>query len=401
LAWRLRSENALNNFDPYPMVKMAARYMVLHGPITQQERWEEVGGYSPSTLAANIASLVCASCFARARGDLSTADFLIDYADFLKCHIEEWTVTTEGSLHPQIKEHFIRINPTKSADSYVHPNDAQVYIANRKPGSQMMFPAKDIVDAGFLELVRYGIFAANDPLIVNSLKVVDHVLKFDSPFGPCWRRYNHDGYGQDEDGGPFITWGVGRPWPLLTGERAHYELAYGRDVKSFVKTIETFASPTGPLPEQIWDAEDKPESFLFKGKPTGSAMPLAWAHAEYIKLLRSVSDGKVFDLIPEVYDRYAGGSSHCQLIEIWRKNWQVPRMKPGHTLRIQADRKFSLHWTVDNWQTTNDTVSNATALAIDYFDLAVDFHQKESVRFTFLWLDSHTWDGQDYQVTIS
>jgi glucoamylase len=401
LAWRLRNEDALNNFDPYPMVKMAARFMVLHGPITQQERWEEVGGYSPSTLAANIASLTCASCFARARGDESTADFLIDYADFLKCHIEEWTVTTEGTLHPQIKEHFIRINPTKAADDYVHPNDAQVYIANRKPGSQNVFPAKDIVDAGFLELVRYGIFAAGDPLIVDSLKVIDHVLKFESPVGPSWRRYNHDGYGQDENGGPFISWGVGRPWPLLTGERAHYELAAGRDVKSYIKTIESFASPNGPLPEQIWDGEDLPESFLFKGKPTGSAMPLAWAHAEYIKLLRSVTDGRVFDLIPEVYERYAGGSSHCKLIEIWRQNWQVPRMKPGHILRIQADRKFKLHWSVDNWQTTNDTVSNGTALAIDYFDLEVGFHQKEPVRFTFFWMDSNTWDGKDYQVTIS
>ena len=400
LAWRLRSENALSNFDPYPMVKMAARFMVLHGPITQQDRWEEVGGYSPSTLAANIASLICASCFARARGDDSTADFLNDYADFLRCHIEDWTVTSEGTLHPEITNHFIRINPSKSAEDYVHPDEAQVFIANRKPGTQTVFPAKDIVDAGFLELVRYGIFAPDDPLILQSLKVVDHVLKFDSQFGPCWRRYNHDGYGQDEDGGPFVHWGVGRPWPLLTGERAHFELAAGRDVNSYIKTMESFASENGPIPEQIWDGEDLPESFLFSGKPTGSAMPLAWAHAEYIKLLRSVNDGKVFDLISEVYDRYAGGASQCKLIEIWRTNWQVPRMKPGHTLRIQAERNFSLHWSTDNWHTAHDTTSSGTALGIFYFDLEVGFQQKDSVCFTFFWLDSETWDGHDYRVSI-
>jgi glucoamylase len=249
--------------------------------------------------------------------------------------------------------------------------------------------------------VRYGIFAANDPLIVASVKVIDHVLKFDSQYGPCWRRYNHDGYGQDENGGPFITWGVGRPWPLLTGERAHYELAAGRDVKSYIKTIESFASPNGPIPEQIWDGDDLPEAFLFKAKPTGSAMPLAWAHAEYLKLLRSVTDGRVFDLIPEVYERYAGGQSLCKLITIWRLNWQVPRMKPGHVLRIQADRRFKLHWSMDNWQTTSDTVSSGTALAIDYLDLPVAFDQKEPVRFTFFWIDSNQWEEHDYQVTIS
>ena len=106
---------------------------------------------------------------------------------------------------------------------------------------------------------------ANDPLIVNSLKVVDAVLKVDTPFGPCWRRYNHDGYGQREDGGPYLGWGKGRAWPLLTGERGHYELAAGHDVKPYLNAIEKFASSTGLLPEQIWDEQDmKKRTSLFR-----------------------------------------------------------------------------------------------------------------------------------------
>ena len=134
-----------------------------------------------------------------------------------------------------------------------------ITIANRQPGARNDFPAKEVVDAGFLELVRHGIREPDDPIIVDSLKVVDAVLKVETPFGPCWRRYNHDGYGQREDGGPFVGWGRGRAWPLLTGERGHYELAAGHDTKPFVRAMEGLASATGLLPEQAWDAPDQPQ----------------------------------------------------------------------------------------------------------------------------------------------
>ncbi len=115
--------------------------------------------------------------------------------------------------------------------------------------------------------MRYGIRRADDPLIVDSLKVVDHILKIDTPFGPCWRRYNHDGYGQQKDGGPFIHYGQGRAWPILTGERAHYELAAGGDVQPLVQAIEQFASVGGMLPEQVWDYKDMPDKGLYFGVP--------------------------------------------------------------------------------------------------------------------------------------
>jgi glucoamylase len=124
------------------------------------------------------------------------------------------------------------------------------------------------------------------------LKVIDKTLKVDAPEGPCWRRYNHDGYGQRHDGGPFLGWGQGRAWPILTGERGHYELAAGHDPAIYIRALELFASEGGMIPEQIWDAPSL-DGMVF-GRPTGAAMPLVWAHAEYLKLLRSAVDGRVF-----------------------------------------------------------------------------------------------------------
>ncbi|MBI3951961.1 MAG: glucan 1,4-alpha-glucosidase [Acidobacteria bacterium] len=401
LARRLRRENALRDFDPYPMVLRAASYLIRHGPATQQERWEEAGGYSPSTLASNIAALICAACFARERGDEATAQFLEEYADFLECHIEAWTVTTEGTLVPGIKRHYIRIHPVSIYDRCPDedPNHGMLAIANRPPGTQWAWPAKEIVDAGFLELVRYGIRQPDDPLIADSLRVVDAVLKVDTPFGPCWHRYNHDGYGQREDGGPYQGWGKGRVWPLLTGERGHYELVAGGDIQLFIRAMEGFASPTGLLPEQVWDEPDRPEVHMVLGRPTGSAMPLMWAHAEYIKLLRSAFDGQVFDLIPEVATRYRTRTS-CKALEIWKPNRQVCWVNTKMTLRIQAPAPFRLHWSGDEWRTVRETPSTPTALGIEFVDIPILSTQRAPICFTFFWTASNRWEGRDYEVAV-
>ncbi|MBP2674976.1 MAG: glycoside hydrolase 15-related [Deltaproteobacteria bacterium] len=400
LAWRLLRKGGLGNFDPYPMVMRAARYLILHGPATPQERWEEAGGYSPSTIASNIAALVCAASFARERGDGATAAFLEEYADFLECHVEAWTVTTEGTLVPRIPRHYIRILPPDVNDPFPpeDPNLGVLALANQPPGSRWRFPGKEIVDGGFLELVRYGIRKADDPVIVDSLRVLDAVLKVDTPNGPCWRRYNHDGYGQREDGGPFAGYGKGRAWPLLTGERGHYELAAGRAPGPYLQAMEGFASPTGLLPEQVWDEPDRPDLYMFLGRPTGSAKPLMWAHAEYIKLLRSAVDGKVFDLVPEVADRYLSGRRACKPVEIWKHNRQVSSVRQGFTLRIQAGTPFLLHWTQDDWGTSEDSHSTPTALGIEYFDIDIQRRQSGRIRFTFFWTDAGTWEGRDFEV---
>jgi len=400
LAWRLWKLGALGNFDPYPMVRRACGFVIREGPITAQDRWEEASGYSPSTLAAHIAALICAAEFFSDRGDEGTAEFVREYADFLESHIERWTVTTEGTLVPGFRRHYIRINPGNIGQCMDEdPNCGTLVLSNQRPGDRFEFPANAIVDAGFLELVRYGVRDAHDPLIQDSLRVVDAVLKVDTPFGPCWRRYNHDGYGQRDDGSSYQGWGVGRAWPLLTGERGHYELAAGRDPEPYLRALEKFSSGIGLIPEQIWDAPDLPSQHFLFGRKTGAAVPLLWAHAEYVKLRRSAADRKSCDLIEAVYDRYVRGQGQRDPMEVWKFNRQVPSIEIGTRLRIQADSPFLLHWTTDEWLHSTDTRSTATGVDIEFVDLQLP-DQKTRIRFTFLWLDENRWEGNDYKIEL-
>lgn len=401
LAWKLHRMGGLAGFDPFDLVKRAAGYLIRNGPATPQERWEEAAGYSPSTLASNITALTCAALFMRERGDDATADFLQAYADFLECHIEKWTVTTKGTLHPDIPRHYIRINPDDPANPIPDddPNSSELVLANRAPGERYSFPARDVVDPGFLELVRYGIRPPNDPLIEDSLAVVDRLLRVDTPAGPIWRRYNNDGYGEGSDGEPYHGHGVGRAWPLLTGERGHYELAAGRDVAPYLRTFERVAHGVGLLGEQVWDSADIPARHLEFGKPTGAAMPLMWAHAEYIKLLRSTIDGVVFDLIPEVADRYLP-HDQCEAIEVWKLNRQVQTVGAAMTLRIVTPRPFALRWSGDGWQTRHEQLGTPTAVDIWYTDLGPGNVPGSDVRFTFRWQDTDEWDATDYRVAV-
>lgn len=401
LAWRLHELGALEEFDPYPMVLKAAAYLIQQSPVTPQERWEENSGYSPSTLAASIAALICAAHFSRERKDEKTALFLEDYADFLESHVEAWTVTTQGSLVPRIPRHYIRILPIDPGDArpLENPNEGILTIKNAEPGKPFRFPAKDVADAGFLELVRYGIRKAGTPLMEDSLRVVDSVLKVETPAGPCWRRYNHDGYGQRPDGSPYSGWGQGRAWPLLTGERGHYELSAGRDPQPYLRAMEAFASKGGMLPEQIWDTADIPERRMFLGRPTGSAMPLMWAHAEYIKLLRSANDGVVFDRIPAVADRYLAGKGRKDLA-FWKFQRQIRSLFPGMVLRIHNPNPFLLRWSQNDWISQKDTPSIATILGIHYVDVAVPKEQTAPIRFTFYWPGPQRWEGRDFQVAV-
>ena len=386
LAWRLWKEGVLTglNFDPYTMVISAAAYLIQHGAVTQQERWEEASGYSPSTLAACISALICAADMMRARGDIEMAGFVEDYADFLESHVEGWTVTTTGSLVPGIVRHYIRILPVDigNPSPIEDPNAGWIALANRPPGGPYSFPAKEIVDAGFLELVRYGIRKPGTALMEDSLQVIDYKLKVDTPAGPCWRRYNHDGYGPRDDGKPYTGWGRGRLWPLLTGERAHYELVAGRDIRPFITAMERFATSSGMLPEQVWDAPDIPEAFMYFGKPCGAAMPLMWAHAEYIKLLRSVCDQRVFDCLPPVSDRYMNDRGRKDL-EIWKPTRQVRETPAGNLLRILVRGPFHLRWSVDGWQTSEETASTQSGLGLSYVDIPTYPAQSGAAEFLF------------------
>ena len=290
LAWRLWKADALGEMEIFPFVERAAGFLVRHAPITHQERWEENAGYSPSTLAAVIAGLICAAEMARAHdagGDWPSSSrssptgsrsiSKTGRSPTTACCIPRSSATTCAS----VRRSAARPTPTKAAARRrsASPTGRRA----RAPSSRRA----RLSTPGFLELVRYGVRRADDPLIVDSLKVVDAVLKRDLPQGPGWLRYNCDGYGQRADGGPFQGWGQGRVWPLLTGERAHYELAAGNGYEALDPHLRGFATSGQMMPEQVWDEPDMPDASMRLGQPAGSAVPLVWAHAEYLKLLRS------------------------------------------------------------------------------------------------------------------
>jgi glucoamylase len=417
LAWRLGRAGALEGFDPYPMVRQAAIALILNGPMTQQERWEENEGYSPSTLAATIAALVCAARFATKKSDTALASFLFAFADFLESNLEKWTVADTSKFLPGTR-HYVRILPTSVISDPGRigplnvsakpapdgdPNTATVTIGNR---GSLQIPARDLLDPGFLELVRYGVRAADNPLIVDSLRVVDTPaadvrVDFGQPAersGPAWHRYNEDGYGNYADGRPFDGSGRGGTWPLLTGERGHYELAAGKDPRPFIRAMERFAQGTGLISEQLWDLPNLPEAHLEQTYPSGSAMPLAWAHAEYIKLVRSTTDNMVFDFIPEVAERYLVPHEKSQL-EVWNFHRQIDAIAQLSTLRIVLAWPFRLRFSDDGWMHAADMDASSPADGLYYVDLPPRMRPAK-LRFTFFWTELQQWQNIDYEVNV-
>ena len=407
LAWRLWKANAVGDMHIFPFVERAAGFLVSHAPITHQDRWEENAGYSPSTLAAVISGLICAAELARAHDSDELARFYEEFADWIEHHLEDWTVTNDGILVPGVRRHYMRIRPPEKGAAYACEScgDEMIHINNRPPGAQTEFQAREIIDAGFLELVRYGVRRADDPLMIDSLKVVDAVLKRDLPQGPGWLRYNYDGYGDGPNGAPFKGWGQGRVWPLLTGERAHYELAAGNDISPLINTYERFATMGQMVPEQVWDEAYSPKSYLQIGLPAGSATPLVWAHAEYLKLLCSAVNGKVFDRIDPVYDRYCepdGSRTLRHDLEIFTLSRPIQRMPAGSTLRIIDQNRFSVTWSADNWKTTTVTESRSLGSSGYSVDISTSaLPAGGALSWTFQWTDQGRWLGHNVNIQLT
>ncbi len=413
LAWRLHKTGLLDD-NPYPaMVRPAALYLARCGPVTEQERWEENAGYSPSTLATEIAGLLCAAAFADLNGEPELGRYFREVADSWATKVEDWTFTTCGRLLPGHPDYYERITAVRLTDGLEgDPNWGCLPLRNLPVGPQPQFPQCMlcapgefcqccIVDGGFLELVRLGLRAPDDPHVLKTLPVYDAILEVETPCGPVWRRYNYDGYGEKRDGAPYDGTGVGRAWPLLTGERAHYELAAGRDPSPLVAAMECFANEGGLLPEQVWDAEDIPERGLFKGRGTGSAAPLAWAHAEYLQLLRSKGDKKVFARIDEVYERYVVGRAISDLV-IWKFNQKVRAIRAEQRLRIEVSAPAFLHWTRDGWATVSHDPMKEIAPGIYAFEFPPgSFSPGRALVFTFYWPEAEKWEETDFVIAVA
>jgi glucoamylase len=278
---------ALDAQDFYArLVKPAADFIAKNGPSTQQERWEENGGYSPATIAAQIAGLNAAAAMADKATDPDSAKAWRATADAWSAQLDGWTFTTNGPYSGG--RYYLRLTPNGK------PDDAgQKLSLTNGSGAH---PMQEVVDVSFLELVRLGVRAPSAPSIQQSLGVVDAKLRSQTPAGPAWRRYTFDAYGETQPGR--CGAGQGQLWPLFDGERGMYALAAGKpdEARALLATMRKFANASLLLPEQVFSS----------GAGTGSATPLVWAHAEYIELARSIDEGKVLDRPAGVAERYAG-----------------------------------------------------------------------------------------------
>jgi glucoamylase len=387
----------------WPMVRKAAAFIAANGPVTQQDRWEEDGGYSPFTMAAEISALLIAADFAQSMGESAPAEFLRHMADTWNFNIERRTYAVNTDLARQIgvEGYYVRITPPPTGDGAASPLQGFVPIKNRAIGSSSA-PAVEIVSPDALALVRFGLRAPDDPRILNTIKVIDALLRIRLPQGPGWYRYNCDGYGEHGDGSPFDGTGIGRPWPLLAGERAHYELAAGRaaSAEALLSVMENSTGASRLIPEQVWDTTDIPERELFAGKASGSACPLVWAHSEYIKLRRSLVDGKIFDQPPQTVERYLTKKISAQYFN-WRFNNKPRTMPCGKKLRLLMMDPALVHWSFDNWQSTQDSNSNDSGWNLHHVDLPTEtLASGRQIVFTFYWNNAARWEGRDYQVTV-
>jgi glucoamylase len=401
---RREAPNSLGKLERWwPMVRKAVSFILRNGPVTQQDRWEEDAGYSPFTLAAEISALLAGADIADLTGHSEQAQTMRDAADAWNDNIERWVYASGGDLAEQlgIGGYFVRIAPP-TTDGAASPTQGFVPIKNQPPGMDGE-RAYHIISPDALALVRFGLRAPDDPRILNTLRAIDALLSVELPQGPCWYRYNGDGYGEHKDGSAFDGTGIGRAWPLLAGERAHYALAGGHrdEAEALLTVIEnSTAGHSRLLPEQVWDAADIPALELFRGKPTGSACPLVWAHSEYIKLRRSIRDGKIFDQPPQTVKRYLV-DKHVRQIFGWRFNNKTRTVPRNKTLRVVLLTPGRVHWSIDNWNTFRDTDARDTGLGMYILDLpTASLPAGAEVVFTFFWPAENRWEGTDYRVTV-
>jgi glucoamylase len=317
---------------------MAADFVTGNGPATGEERWEEMGGYSPSTIAAEIAGLVCAADLASQAGDTNDAGRYLRTADAWRNNVANWTFTTNGFYGD--KKYYIRI------DQNHDPNDDARLVFGNGAGEH---DARSVVDGGFLELARLGVLSPNDWTLVDTLPKYDGILMQDIPGkGKAWFRYNCDGYGEHNDGSPYNGGGRGRLWPIFTAERGIYEISRtgnGAAGRSYLAALKHFSSPAGFIPEQVWNVSgrvagwetDTPPNDT-PGTATGSMRPLSWAMGEYINLLAAIKNGHN-DAPSVVTRRYASDRPQTTV----SFDVAVPTV-PGQTVYLVGDLPMMGAW---------------------------------------------------------
>ena len=315
LAVALDERDALEGVEVRDMIRRALSYLARQGPVSQQgnarlESWTSVGEDAPLARLYGVPG--CYVC-----------------------------VAPEQTLIAARPEGVLPIRNLQKDPSL--PVGAQVGV-------------------DFLQLVRFGLRRADDPLIPATVKVVDALLKTDTPSGPVWHRYNEDGYGEHDDGSAFD--GTGR----------------------------------GMLPEQVWDAAPISARGLAPGRPTGAAMPLVWAHAEFLKLAASRRAERPFDRPASVWERYHGERPPLTRV-IWAEQAAVNEVPEGCALTIALREPGAVRWGLDGWQDVReqDTVANPLGLHV----VEIDRQRLRAGRRVDLTYRSGTgWVGRDFCVQV-
>jgi glucoamylase len=394
LANALRERDQLRTVAVVDMVRRALGYIARTGPSSEQDRWEENEGINPFTLAVSIAALVAGAEFLAP----PARDWALALADFWNAQIETWSTVTGGPLAERfgVPGYYVRVTPRRILTD---PDASHEPIPIRNRGTDLReIQAAEEIGTEFLQLVRFGLRRADDQLICASVKVADALLKTDTPHGPVWHRYNGDGYGEHEDGSAFDGVGIGRGWPLLTGERGHYELCAGNDPLPYLEAMAAMASAGGMIPEQVWDSDPVPRRWLYPGCATGSAMPLAWAHAEFIKLLESRHRGRPFDRPHAVWARYGGRNLPAQRA-FWWPHAPIATVAIGVRLVIALTEPSVIRWGHSGWIDVRD---------VPTLDTELGFHAAEldssklppSTPINFTWRSADRWHGRDYEVRV-
>lgn len=382
-------------------VSKATRYLLTHGLITEQERWEEQSGICVYTVATTIAAMLAAADLAEAVGETDSAKFCRETADCWNEAIDTWLYVHDTRLCKEqgVEGYYLRVNPTKvPADEL----GVTTFTVKNKPAPDNVMPIVEMVSVDALALVRFGLRSATDIRITNTLKVIDATLKADLPTGTSWHRYVNDGYGEHADGSAYNGTGIGRPWPLLAGERAHYEIAAGNPkyATKLLADIERFSN-NGLLSEQLWDQADIPEKGLYRGKHSGSAMPLAWAHAEHVKLVCSLHVGHIVDMPLKAKQRYLDQQAPTCAFATWRENLPITVLPVGMNLRIVSVNAARVTYTTNAWADTQDADTGATPLGIHYLDLPTAELTTGQVEFTLFWIAENRWEGHNYSLNLS
>jgi glucoamylase len=368
LAWKL------NRTDLWPKIRKAADFLAQNGPYTQQERWEEMAGYSPSTIASEIAGLVSAADLATKAGASDKATLYLKKADEWRNNVANWTFTTNGPHGNH--QYYVRLTSDKN------PNNGTQLTYGNGGGNH---DQREIIDGGFLELVRMGVINPKDWTILETLPEYDAILKQTiSGKGDSWFRYNFDGYGEHNDGRSFDGTGRGRLWPIFTAERGIYEIAKsgkGSDGESYLKALKSFASEAGFIPEQVWNQtatitgwDTTTPSPLTPGTSTRSMRPLSWAMGEYINLVTAINQNHS-DAPSVVCQRYG-----CDLPQSQVTFNVTANTNPGENIYLVGNHPLLSNWEASsgiklsaaNFPTWSVTLSLPASTNFEYKFVKID-----------------------------